>query len=339
MRPSTDPQRLSRPPPAAAIVVGVKVDLLPGLRLRPELLATGLSDDDLARLRRSGRLGRVRRGAYLDGTDERLHTQEARHVLAARAAVMQLPPGAVVSHVSAALLHGLPAWGVPLERVHVTRDGISGGHRRPALHVHVTPLQPDEITTVDGLSVTTVARTVADLARTAPFAQAVAVADAALRRGAITREALDGAVERAPRRRGVRYARRVGAFADAGAESVGESRSRVLLHGARLPPPVLQWEVPARRAVGRTDFAWPELRTVGEFDGRVKYGRLLRPGQEPGDVVFAEKRREDAIRDAGFRVVRWVWADLDDFDDVVARLHAAFAAASGMDAEPFRWPG
>jgi hypothetical protein len=42
--------------------------------------------------------------------------------------------------------------------------------------------------------------------------------------------------------------------------------------------------------------------------------------------VFAEKLREDAIRDAGFRVVRWIWADLDDFGDVVARLRAAFAA-------------
>ena len=49
---------------------------------------------------------------------------------------------------------------------------------------------------------------------------------------------------------------------------------------------------------------------LGEFDGRVKYGRLLRPGQEPGDAVFEEKRREDAIRDEGWGVVRWVWSDL-----------------------------
>ena len=118
------------------------------------------------------------------------------------------------------------------------------------------------------------------------------------------------------------------AFADAGGESVGESRSRVLLERARLPRPVLQWEIPTPRRIGRCDFGWPVLRTVGEFDGRIKYGRLLRPGQEPGDVVFAEKRREDAIRDTGFRVVRWVWAELDTFDDVVARLRTAFAAAA-----------
>jgi hypothetical protein len=99
----------------------------------------------------------------------------------------------------------------------------------------------------------------------------------------------------------------------------------VLLDRARLPRPVLQWEVAAPRWIGRTDFGWPELRTVGEFDGKIKYGRQLRPGPE-GDAVFAEKRREDVIRAAGFRVVRWTWDELDDFTDVVARLRSAFAA-------------
>ena len=68
------------------------------------------------------------------------------------------------------------------------------------------------------------------------------------------------------------------------------------LHLAGLPAPVLQWEVcsPCGAVVARVDFGWPELRTVGEFDGRVKYGRLLRPGQDPGDAVFEEKRRGSA---------------------------------------------
>jgi hypothetical protein len=305
---------------------GVDLDL-GGLRLRPELLSDGWSDNDLARLRASGVLDRIRRGAYVAGTDERLRRAESRHALATHAALLQLRPGTVASHASAAVLHGLPVWGVPLDRVHVTRDGTSGGHRRCTLHVHVTPLGDDEVTEVGGVAVTSLPRTLADLAATVPFEPAVAVLDAALQTGAVARPALEGAFERRPRRHGARTAERALAFADPGSESVGESRSRVLLDRARLPRPVLQWEMPGSRWIGRTDFGWPELRTVGEFDGKIKYGRLLRPGQEPGDVVFAEKVREDAIRDAGFRVVRWTWDDLDNFADVVARLRRAFAAA------------
>lgn len=58
-------------------------------------------------------------------------------------------------------------------------------------------------------------------------------------------------------------------------------------------------------AVAETDFGWPALRTVGEFDGRQKYGRLLSPGQDPGEVVYREKLREDEVRATGLGMVRW----------------------------------
>ena len=48
--------------------------------------------------------------------------------------------------------------------------------------------------------------------------------------------------------------------------------------------------------VGVADMAWPEHGVLGEFDGKVKYGRLLLPGESPGDAVFREKRREDEMR-------------------------------------------
>jgi hypothetical protein len=64
---------------------------------------------------------------------------------------------------------------------------------------------------------------------------------------------------------------------------------------------------------------------VGEFDGKVKYGRLLEPGQDVGEVVYAEKLREDAIRDEGWQVVRWTWLDLRDFGPTAARIRARFA--------------
>ena len=199
---------------------------------------------------------------------------------------------------------------------------------------------------IDGLPVTTLARAVVDIARTAEFAAAVAVADAALRlearrcrelgRGVGPASAgfvsvapghaeLDAALRRAAGWPGVPDARRVVAFADGRAESVGESRSRVAMALAGLPPPALQWPVPRGGATAYTDFAWPERRTVGEFDGKVKYGRLLRPGQSPGDVVYAEKLREDAIRAEDWEVVRWTWADLRDFTDTAARIRGASA--------------
>ena len=63
--------------------------------------------------------------------------------------------------------------------------------------------------------------------------------------------------------------------------------------------------------VGITDFAWPEYRLLGEFDGKVKYGRLLKPGEEPGDAVFREKIREDLLREATrWALIRFVWANL-----------------------------
>lgn len=250
------------------------------------------------------------------------------HRLQIEAAVRQLGPGAVVSHVSAAVIYGLPVWALPLERVHVTRDRSSGARRNRDVHVHAAALPVDDVTVVDGLTVTTPARTVVDIARSAGFEPAVALADAALARPdqdtppLVEPHELTTALGRAVRRPGAGAARRAVAFADGLSGSVGESRSRVAMAAAGLPVPALQWDVRGVSGMflGRVDFAWPEYRTVGEFDGKIKYGRLLRPGQDPGEVVFQEKLREDAIRDEGWTVVRWIWPDLTRFDGIVARL-------------------
>ena len=65
-----------------------------------------------------------------------------------------------------------------------------------------------------------------------------------------------------------------------------------------VPAPEPQFEVfhPDGSLAGICDWCWLDHRLLGEFDGRVKYGRLLKPGQEPGDVVFQEKEREDLLR-------------------------------------------
>jgi hypothetical protein len=294
-----------------------------GLAFRPGLLAAGLTDGELRNLCRRRQLAALRPGAYVPAFDTRLGDPVARHALAARAAIPKVAPDAVLSHVSAAALHGLTLWNVPLHRVHVTRPRSTGGRRTRLLHVHAAALEPDEITILDGVPLTSVNRTLVDLARMLPFEPALVTADAALHVYLVTPADLEVALARDAGRSGVPAARRVVAAADARAASPGETRSRLAIARAGLPAPQLQHVIAPLRT--EVDFYWEEFQTVGEFDGKVKYGRALRPGQSPGDVVFAEKRREDALRDLGREVVRWVWDELCPFDEAAARLWRAFA--------------
>jgi hypothetical protein len=298
---------------------------VPFLVLRPQALASGLVDDEIRRRRRRGDWASLQRGAYLVGSGR--PDQRNRHLLAVRATVAGLRTPAVLSHGSAAALHGLPLWGVPLRQVHITRRPPARSADENRLRSHAARLPPEDITVVGGLAVTGVARTVVDLARSLPFAPALAVADAALASRAVTTEELVAVLDAGSRTRGTRSARRVVLAADPRSESVGESRSRALMMDAGLPLPDLQVEVrrPDSRLVGRCDFGWRGPRLLGEFDGQVKYGRLLRPGQTPGDAVFEEKRREDALRDEGWGVVRWVWSDLAVPTALVSRWVRALA--------------
>lgn len=294
--------------------------------LRSELTARGLADGDLARLRRLGDLERVRRGAYVR-PDAEERTPEQQHRLLIAATMPQLGPGAVLSHASAAVLHDLPVWREALGSAHVTRPRDGGGGRRSVLRRHTSPLEPAEVTVLGGWPVTELARTVVDLARSVPFEQGVAAADRALAHG-LEPALLQVALERQASWPGTARARRAVAFADKRSESVGESVSRVLLWQQGLPPSELQLPVSdGARLLGRVDFAWPEHRTIGEFDGRVKYGRLLRPGDDVGEVVYREKVREDLLRDLGWQVVRWIWSDLDRPELIVERLGRAFRRA------------
>ncbi|WP_228541607.1 hypothetical protein [Nocardia sp. XZ_19_369] len=174
--------------------------------------------------------------------------------------------------------------------------------------------------------VTTPARTVVDLARTLPFESAVVSGDALIRDFGVAETDLVAELTIAKNRHGVAAAKRVVAFLDAHSESAGESRSRVLCADLGLPTPTPQGNVygPDGAFLGRVDFYFEGTGVLGEFDGRTKYGRLLRPGREPGDAVFAEKVREDAMRACGFQVVRWTWQDLTT-QNIAHRILAALA--------------
>lgn len=298
------------------------------IKLTRNLLDQGYDYDDLRRLHRGGELIRVRRGAYaLQDRPDLAVEQRHRRLIVGTAP--QLRDGAAFSHGSAAVLHRLPVWAAAVERVHVTRNRSGNGIKRAVVHLHGAPLDGPEIVLIDNMAVTSLARTVVDLARTLPMTQAVAAGDRALALG-LRRQELGACLSAMEHWPGVRAARRVVEFLDVRAESVGESVSRVRLMEEGLPRPELQREIvgPDGRLIARVDFYWDEHKTVGEFDGKIKYGRLLRPGQRVEDVIFDEKVREDAVRDLGLQVIRWIWPDLYRTGVLRGRVHRAFARAS-----------
>ena len=183
-----------------------------------------------------------------------------------------------------------------------------------------------DVVSIRGITATSVARTVVDLARMEPFEAAVVTADHALHTGLVDRQALVDVLDQQRHLFGSRRAGAVVAFADGLSESVGESRSRVAMLRAGIPIPVLQHPIhtPAGQLIGRADFAYVDQRIAGEFDGRVKYGIGFTDGMEPADVVTAERRRADAMERAGWIVVRWMWDDIAAPALLARRFNLAF---------------
>jgi hypothetical protein len=246
--------------------------------------------------------------------------------------VRSLGEPAVLGHTSAAAVLDLPLWGCDLSEVHVVRGATGHGSRHEAGVMHHAAQVPHEhVMEVGGLFVTTPARTVADLSRSLPFEQAVALTDACLHAGLATKHEIREVMLWQSDWPGSRGAARALEFADGRSESVAESRGRVRMWQAGLPAPELQVDILDDRAgfVGRVDFLVREHSTIGEVDGRLKY-RAATAGRPVEDVVWEEKRREDALRALGYEVVRFTWADLAAAPATFRRRFlAAFARAAG----------
>ncbi|USC14288.1 type IV toxin-antitoxin system AbiEi family antitoxin domain-containing protein [Rhodococcus sp. 11-3] len=286
----------------------------------------GVTDREIRRLCGRGHWHRIHRGAYLPAESYAQLDEYGRHHRRAVAVAGGLRSDAALSHVSAAVLHGLALWNTPLGEVHLTRNRIGGAKRTPGRNLHASPFAPDEVTDVGGARVLTVARTVADLARTLPFEQAVVAGDHALRLCGLTTADMISALARNTRHPGHAKGLRAARFLDGRSESVGESRSRVLFVRDGLPMPMTQAVIHDDRGrwLARVDFLLPEHGVIGEFDGRVKYR-----GDDitPEETVWREKQREDRLRDAGWTVVRWVWDELATPSVVADRIREAIARA------------
>ena len=158
--------------------------------------------------------------------------------------------------------------------------------------------------------------------------ESVPIGDQALRLGLLPKD-LHRTLLSMKRWPGVCNARQMADFLDIRSESPGESASRVRMVQDGIPAPELQRVIVDEHGmfVARVDFAWEEHRTVGEFDGAVKYAALLKPGQRVADVIEAQDHREDAIRRAGWEVARWGWPQLGEPGEIAARISSAFRTA------------
>lgn len=298
--------------------------------------ADGASDPGkpLARRCAAGELVRVRRGVYVSAAEWNTLPRWERDRLRITAAVETGSGSRVLVQQSAAVMWGIPVIGVPAE-ILLLSSSATGGRRRGDLRWTERKLL-DSVAQWDGIALTSRAQTVIDMAAYLPFRQAVPAMDHVLRpdpaRGfaPLSKENLYAVAEGLPDRAKHRRAVRVIDFADARAESPGESLSRAVLHHYGFTAPELQQDFHSAggRFLGRTDFYWHEPGIVGEFDGAVKYGRGAAgsvAGTAPTwETLTREKRREDAIRATGVGFVRWSWADLtgspQNPDGLVQRL-------------------
>jgi hypothetical protein len=227
---------------------------------------------------------------------------------------------AAASHESAAILHGLDLLGRPPEGlVTLTRPPHARGSRASGknLRIHAARLFPGHVTKRYGLPVTSVARTVVDLARTSPFMDGVVVADSALHARKTTREELTGVLEVCSNWNGALRAMRVAGFSDQRSESVLESCARVTFDEQGLPAPELQVDVGGDQLIGRVDFYWREYLTIAEADGMLKYADPTR--------ATDQLERDQLLREVGYKVVHFTWRQLfREPDRVVAWIKDAF---------------
>lgn len=238
---------------------------------------------------------------------------ELTPLVRARAAWLWSRRRGIIAGLSAAAVHGAK-WvdaTAPLEILHNNRNPL------PGLRIHSDRLEEDEFTLIDGVPVTTPARTAVDLGCWHPINDAVAVIDDLLRATDAKVAEFQILAERYPGRRGIQSARNAIDLADAGAQSPKETWVRLLLIRAGLPRP--QTQIPVSDEVGGStyylDMGWENFKVAAEYDG--EQHRRDR-WQYTWDI-----RRRETLERLGWMVIRVVVGDRPA--DIVSRVRAALA--------------
>jgi predicted transcriptional regulator of viral defense system len=298
-----------------------------GLIVTADLRRAGITDAEVRRQLRRGEWVRVRRGVLAEATHLAGLDDTGRHLLETVAVVLALQrPTAVVGRTSAATLHGLPlprAVDRTVTLLDPAQNRTGEGYR-----IHRAPLPAGDITRRRGIPVTTVPRTLVDLARTLPLIDAVVAADAALHRlpDLVTPELLRVAAGSATGWSHAADARRLADLAVEHVESPLETRHRLALLSSRVPLPRRGMRIDLDGDHFYPDGLWEEEGVVQETDGRVKT-RDPWHGRSAEQKIWEEKRRAEKLTAAGLRFWRVAEEDLEPraWSRAVDRLLAMLA--------------
>lgn len=284
---------------------------LPQPFLAREAAAAGLTSDSIAGAVRRAQIITVAPSVYavpqvwVELTPHDLHRAMTR---AASASVDR----AVVSHQSAALLHGLPHPLGPLGQVSLTLAGSSRTANRDDWRRFLDGELPvDHVVERDDIRVTRADRTVIDCFRQLRLRDALAVADGALRAGLTDVDSLRTMRAFQTRWPGITKADVGLQLVDHRRESWLESASVATAHILGFPTPMSQVWIHHLdgRLIGRVDALWPGAGVIGEADGRGKYlGEYADAAWDPATAsehMLAERDRERELEGVGFAVARW----------------------------------
>jgi very-short-patch-repair endonuclease len=215
------------------------------------------------------------------------------------AAASQLPASGVFSHATAAWLHGLDF--SPCDPIEVTLPASSGRSHISGVSIKRSDLADGEATQIGGFPVTTPIRTLADLARRATLVEGVVALDTALHNKKVALDDLHQWADAHPKYRGAGRLQKALHLAEPLTESPMETRLRMLLVLAGLPKPKVQVSLYDEDGffVARPDLYYPDKRLAIEYDGGTHRNSLA-----------ADNRRQNALLDAGYRLLRFTASDI-----------------------------
>lgn len=302
-----------------------------GVFLWREAKALCYDDATIARLNRSGAWRWVRPGAYVPHHRWEGLTARQRYGLKCHAVYRQSKTQVALSHRSSADAWVTPLWEVDLAVVDVTRTDHKAGRSGAGVIQHRGKVADGDLVTVDNMLVMSPTRTALELTTLLDIEHAMVEIDDLLHRELTTLEALESRFATMNHWPDTLHSDLILRLVDGRSESVGETRLRYICWTQHLPAPIPNYKIRDRtgRVVARVDLAWPELGVFVEFDGLEKYQSSRRKDETLAGCVERERRRETLIIElTGWRVVRFVWADLYRPAETASRIRAQFQSSA-----------